>query len=71
MGSRGMSRKGRQHLPKVGTKPEREYAQEHERESVVDNFGLHVESHTATEIIGAILVAVLVVLGAVSLAMFT
>lgn len=66
-----MSRKGRKHLPKVGTKSEREYAQQHERESVVDNLGFHVESRTATAVIGAIVVAVLVVLGAVALAVFT
>ncbi len=66
-----MSRKGRKHLPKVGTKPEREYAQHEERDAVADNLGMHVESRTTTEVVGAILIAVLVVLGALALVFFT
>jgi hypothetical protein len=41
MGSSGEKRKGRKHLPKVGTAPERRYAQHEEREAVVENFGIH------------------------------
>ena len=40
MGSSGMKRKGRQHLPKVGTPQERAYAVKHERADVVGNFGV-------------------------------
>ena len=41
MGSSGEKRKGRKHLPKVGTAPERRYSQHEEREAVVENFGIH------------------------------
>ena len=41
MGSSGEKRKGRKHLPKVGTAQERRYAQHEEREAVVENFGIH------------------------------
>jgi hypothetical protein len=40
MGSSGMKRKGRQHLPKVGTPQERHYAVQHEQRDVVGNFGI-------------------------------
>jgi hypothetical protein len=39
MGSSGMKRKGRKHQPKVGTKPEREYALHQEQRAVAANFG--------------------------------
>jgi cytochrome b subunit of formate dehydrogenase len=41
MGSSGMKRKGRKHLPKVGTPSERAYAVKHERADVAGNFGIH------------------------------
>jgi hypothetical protein len=40
MGSSGMKRKGRKHQPKVGTRPEREYALHQEQRAVAANFGL-------------------------------
>jgi hypothetical protein len=40
MGSSGMKRKGRKHQPKVGTKPEREYALHQEQRAVAANFGV-------------------------------
>ena len=40
MGSSGMKRKARKHQPKVGTRPEREYALHHEQRAVAANFGL-------------------------------
>ena len=43
MGKSGMKRKGRQHLPKVGTPQERHYAQQHEERDVVGNFGIHAK----------------------------
>lgn len=36
-----MKRKGRQHLPKVGTPQERHYAQRQAERDVAGNFGLH------------------------------
>ena len=35
-----MKRKGRTHLPKVGTPAERQYALRHDQEAVAANFGL-------------------------------
>jgi hypothetical protein len=40
MGSSGMKRKGRKHQPKVGTRPEREYALHQEQHAVAANFGV-------------------------------
>jgi hypothetical protein len=40
MGSSGMKRKGRRHQPKVGTRPERDYALHQEQHAVVENFGV-------------------------------
>ena len=40
MGSSGMKRKGRKHLPKVGTPAERAYAVKAERRDVAGNFGV-------------------------------
>lgn len=40
MGSSGMKRKGRKHLPKVGTPQQRAYAVRHEERAVAENFGL-------------------------------
>jgi hypothetical protein len=40
MGSSGMKRKGRKHQPKVGTKPEREYALHQREHAVAANMGL-------------------------------
>jgi hypothetical protein len=72
MGSSGEKRKGRKHLPKVGTAPERKYAQKHEREAVVENFGLHEGQATGWARILVWVLVVMVVLGgllgAVSLA---
>ncbi len=48
-----MKRKDRQHLPKVGSKPQRRYSQQHQRDAVADNYGLEVEKHTTAEKVGA------------------
>jgi hypothetical protein len=40
MGSSGMKRKGRKHQPKVGTKPEREYALHASEHAVAANMGI-------------------------------
>jgi hypothetical protein len=42
MGSQGMKRKGRKHLPKAGTRPDEDYVLKRSREDVV-NFGRHRE----------------------------
>lgn len=60
MGSAGEKRKGRKHLPKVGTAPEREYAQRHEREAVEENLGIRPGGITA-RVLGAVLVVVAVI----------
>lgn len=40
MGSQGMKRKGRKHLPKAGTAPDEQYVFERSREDLV-HFGRH------------------------------
>lgn len=40
MGSSGMKRKGRKHQPKVGTKPERDYALHQSEHAVMANMGV-------------------------------
>lgn len=66
-----MKRKGRQHLPKVGSKPQREYSQQHQRDAVADNYGVEVEKHTTLEKFGAAIIAVIIVCGAIALMFFT
>ncbi|MGI9022755.1 MAG: hypothetical protein ACR2HV_05910 [Acidimicrobiales bacterium] len=63
MGSSGQKRKGREHLPKVGTAPQQEMR--HEREAVEENLGLRPGSATA-RIVGA-LVAVIAIVAIVAL----
>jgi hypothetical protein len=40
MGSSGMKRKGRKHQPKVGTRPERDYALHQSERAVAANMGV-------------------------------
>jgi hypothetical protein len=72
MGSSGQKRKGRTHLPKVGTAPERNYAQKHEREAVIENFGIHEGQATgwARILVWVLVVAIVIggIAGIVSLA---
>ncbi len=58
MGSSGMKRKNRTHLQKVGTKTEERQLQEHEREAIVENFGIHPSGRNARlwSVVGAVLV---------------
>ena len=65
MGSSGQKRKGRQHLPKVGTAPERKYAQKHEREAVVENFGIREGQATGWAKILVWVLVVLLVVGSI------
>ncbi len=57
MGRAGEKRKGPKHLPKVGTRPENEYAIRHERQAVEEILGIRPGS-TAALILGAVLVFV-------------
>lgn len=66
-----MKRKGRQHLPKVGSKPQRRYSQQHQRDAVADNYGIEVEKHTTAEKIGAGVIGVIIACGAIAILFFT
>jgi hypothetical protein len=60
MGNSGMKRKGRQHLPKVGSKPENNYAIRHERQAVEENLGLRPGGIPA-KIVGGLVILVAIV----------
>lgn len=68
MGSAGEKRKGRKHLPKVGTRPENDYAIRHERQAVEENLGIRPGS-TLAMILGAILmvIAAITIIGFIAL----
>jgi hypothetical protein len=55
MGSAGEKRKGREHLPKVGSPEEERDATRRDREAVEENFGIRPGSAVA-KIVGALLV---------------
>ncbi len=58
VGSAGEKRKGREHLPKVGTAPQREMSQE--REAVEENLGIRPGGLVA-KLLGALVVIVAIV----------
>jgi hypothetical protein len=60
MGSSGEKRKGREHLPKVGSPEEERDATRRDREAVEENFGIRPGSAMA-KILGAVLLIVVVV----------
>jgi hypothetical protein len=60
MGSSGEKRKGRQHLPKVGSPEEEQDATRRDREAVEENFGIRPGSPVA-KIVGALLLLVAVI----------
>jgi hypothetical protein len=68
MGSSGMKRKGRKHQPKVGTKPERNYALHEDQRAVMGNMG--VRGKGATFWIAIVVIVALVVAAVASLALF-
>jgi hypothetical protein len=68
MGSSGMKRKGRQHQPKVGTKPERDYALHQDERAVMANFGVSGKGWMFWAAVAGI--CLLVVIAALSLALF-
>lgn len=71
MGSSGMKKKGRQHLPKVGSKPQREYSQRHQRDALAENMGFDVESHSVAEKVGVAVIAVIIVAGMIAFMFMT
>jgi hypothetical protein len=69
MGSQGMKRKGRKHLPKAGTRPDEDYVLKRSREDVV-NFGRHRAFGSGGRIL-MVAVAVIAVLCLVAFFAFT
>jgi hypothetical protein len=72
MGSSGMKRKGRRHLPKVGTRPAMEYELEDRRDQALHPFAEDPwkRRSASTGIIGGI-VAVVVAIGVIALIVAT
>jgi hypothetical protein len=66
MGSSGLKRKGRQHLPKVGTPAEEAYALRQAERDVVGNFGIHGRGPLLW--IAAVVIAVVVIVAVIALA---
>ena len=58
MGSSGEKRKGREHLPKVGTAEQREMSQE--REAVEENLGI-LPGGIVAKVLGALVVIAVIV----------
>ena len=63
-----MKRKGRKHQPKVGTKPERNYALHEDQRAVMANMGIRGKG--ATFWIAIVVIIALVVAAVASLALF-
>ena len=60
MGSSGEKRKGRKHLPKVGSPAENSYAIRRERQAVGQNFGIRPGSGMAWVLGGVLVVGALI-----------
>ena len=73
MGSSGMKRKGRRHLPKVGTRPSIEYDLQEHRERALHPFATDPSRRRPT--VGAALIALaiaaIVVIGVIALVVVT
>jgi hypothetical protein len=73
MGSSGMKRKGRKHLPKVGTRPSIDYGVQEHRERVLDPFATDPSRRRLT--LGTVLIALailaLIVIGVIALLVVT
>ncbi|MGH9277457.1 MAG: hypothetical protein ACRD12_05035 [Acidimicrobiales bacterium] len=68
MGNAGEKRKGRKHLPKVGTKAEDDYAIHHERMAIEEQMGLRPGGIPAKVVgIGLVLIAVIAILALIVL----
>jgi hypothetical protein len=68
MGSSGMKRKGRKHQPKVGTRPERDYALHQGEHAVAANLGVSARGWMFWTAI--VVVVALVVFAVLGLALF-
>ena len=68
MGSSGMKRKGRKHQPKVGTKPERDYAVRQDERAVLANLGVSGRGWIFWTAV--VVICALVVVAVLSLALF-
>jgi hypothetical protein len=66
MGSSGQKRRGRTHLPKVGTPAEEAYALRQARRDVVGNFG--IRSRGPIFWVAVVVIAAVVIVGVVALA---
>ena len=74
MGSSGMKRKGRQHLPKVGTKPSNERERHDQLEEVLHPFSADPTRRGTGSGLGMIItviVAIVVIAGIIGLIIFT
>jgi len=74
MGSSGMKRKGRQHLPKVGTKPSNERERHAQLEEAMHPFSADPNRRGTGSGLGVIitvLVAIVVIAGVIALILFT
>jgi hypothetical protein len=73
MGSSGMKRKGRRHLPKVGTRPATEYELEDHRERALHPFAADPSRRRRTPglILIALAIAVIVAIGVIALVVVT
>jgi hypothetical protein len=73
MGSSGMKRKGRQHLPKVGTRPEVEHDVKEHRERALHPFASDPSRRrgTGAATLIAVVVAIMAVFGVIALVILT
>jgi hypothetical protein len=73
MGSSGMKRKGRRHLPKVGTRPAIEHEVQEHRERAFHPFATDPARHPRTggATLIAVVIAVFVVIGVIALIVVT
>jgi hypothetical protein len=73
MGSSGMKRKGRRHLPKVGTRPAMEYDLEEHRERGLHPFAADPSRRRGTPgaTVIALAIAVIVAIGVIALIVLT
>ncbi len=67
MGSSGMKRKGRKHLPKVGTRQANEYELHDRREQALHPFSEDPWRRRSGSTIAAVVVALVVLIGIVAL----
>jgi hypothetical protein len=76
VGSSGEKRKGRRHLPKVGTAPEEAWVERERREEALHPFSTDLRRYRnggagVSASVVAALVALLVVVGVIALVLFT